>query len=85
MAAVMGAIDTRVLLAIGDGEPAEVGTLTTELHATGRGAGVVVSTRRWRRSLALAFLRMAWTMWTMRDTDQPPPPPAPPTRSRWYW
>jgi hypothetical protein len=67
MAAVMGTLDTRVLLAVGDGEPAEIGTLTTELHATGRGAGVVVSTRRWRRSLALAFLRMAWETLTMRD------------------
>ena len=67
MAAIAGTIDTRILVAVGDAEPAEVGTLTTELRSTGHGAGVTLSARRWRRSMALAFLRMAWVTWSMRD------------------
>ena len=67
MAVTAGTLTTRILVATGDGKPTEVGTLTTQLHATGRGAGVVISTRRWRRDLALAFLRMAWHTWTMGD------------------
>ena len=67
MAVTAGTLTTRILVATGDGKPTEVGTLTTQLHATGRGAGVVISTRRWRRDLALAFLRMAWHTWTTRD------------------
>ena len=64
MAAIAGTIKTRILLATGDSEPHEVGTVTTELHALGNGAGVTLGTRRWRRGLALAFLRMAWHTWT---------------------
>lgn len=64
MAAIAGTIKTRILLATGDSEAHEVGTVTTELHAMGNGAGVTLSTRRWRRNLALAFLRMAWHTWT---------------------
>ncbi|MFI8593742.1 hypothetical protein ACIGCK_04840 [Microbacterium sp. NPDC078428] len=68
MAAIAGTITTRVLLAVGDAEPTEIGSLTTNLHATGSGAGVALSARRWRRSLAIAFLRMAWATWTTRST-----------------
>lgn len=67
MAAIAGSIDTRILIATGDAEPTEVGTVTTELHALKSGAGVELSSRRWRRDLALAFLRMAWATWMMRD------------------
>lgn len=67
MAVTAGTLTTRILVATGDGKPTEVGTLTTQLRAAGRGAGVVISTRRWRRDLALAFLRMAWHTWTTRD------------------
>ena len=67
MAVTAGTLTTRILVATGDGKPTEVGTLTTQLRATDRGAGVTISTRRWRRDLALAFLRMAWHTWTMGD------------------
>lgn len=63
MTAIAGTLTTRVLLAHGDGKPVEVGTVTTELHAIGKHAGVQLSTRRYRRSLAAAFLRMAWHTW----------------------
>ncbi|GGH34151.1 hypothetical protein [Microbacterium album] len=65
MAAIAGTLTTRILVATGDSEPTEVGTVTTDLHATGNGAGITLSARRWRRGLALAFLRMAWATWTM--------------------
>ena len=67
MVVTAGTLTTRILVATGDGKPTDVGTLTTQLHATGRGAGVTISTRRWRRDLGLAFLRMAWHTWTARD------------------
>jgi hypothetical protein len=66
VAAIAGTIDTRILIATGDAQPTDVGTVTTYLHATGNGSGVALSTRRWRRDLALAFLRMAWATWTTR-------------------
>jgi hypothetical protein len=66
MAAIVGTLDTRVLVAVGDGEPVEVGTLTTQMHGTGSRAGVTLSTRKWRRDLAIAFIRMAWHTWTNR-------------------
>lgn len=70
MATVAGTIDTRILVATGDAEPTEIGTVSTEMHALGNGTGVAISTRRWRRDLALAFLRMAWATWTMRDRGE---------------
>ncbi len=66
MAVVAGTIKTRIILATGDAEPTEVGAVTSELDALGDRAGVTLSTRRWRRDLALAFLRMAWATWTAR-------------------
>lgn len=69
MATIAGEMKTRILIAIGDAKPVEVGTMTTELHALGKRAGVTLSTRRWRRDLTLAFLRMAWHTWTTRPTQ----------------
>ena len=63
MTAIAGTLTTRILLAHGDGEPVEVGTVTTELHAIGKNVGVQLSTRRYRRDLATVFLRMAWHTW----------------------
>ena len=66
MAVVAGTLTTRVLLAHGDSILVEVGTVTTDLLAVGRGEGVQLSMRRYRRDLALGFLRMAWATWTNR-------------------
>lgn len=68
MAAIAGTIDTRILIATGDAEPTEVGTVATELRALVGRPGVALSVRRWRRDLAIAFLRMAWATWAMRDS-----------------
>lgn len=67
MAVVAGTITTRVLLVVADGEPVEVATLPTKLTAARPGPGVVLNSRRWRLSLALGFLRIAWATATMRD------------------
>ena len=67
MAAIAGTLTTRVLLAHGDSTPTEVGTITTDLRATSTGAGVQISYRRYRRDIAIAFLRMAWATWTARS------------------
>ena len=64
MTASIGTIKTRVFIATGNASPVEVGTVTSTLHADGLGTGVVVSTRRWRRDLALALVVMAWNVWT---------------------
>jgi hypothetical protein len=64
MAATVGTIRTRILLATAGAEPTEVGTVTTTLRGTS--GGVSLSSRRWRRDLALAFFRMAWATWTTR-------------------
>ena len=66
MTVTAGTLTTRVLLAHGQSEPVEVGTITTDLRATGGGAGVQLSARRYRRDLAVAFLHMAWHTWTTR-------------------
>ncbi len=61
MAISPGTLDTRILLAIGDGRPVEVGTLTTRLAAGKEARGrVVISMRRWRLGLTVAFLHAAW-------------------------
>ncbi len=66
MTAIAGKLTTRVLLVHGNSTPTEVGTITTKLHAISNGAGVKLSTRRYRRDLALAFLRMACHVWRQR-------------------
>ncbi|AXA95450.1 hypothetical protein [Microbacterium sp. PM5] len=66
MTATIGTLTTRVLIAHGDAKPIEVGTVTTEVHALSDGTGITLSTRRYRRDLATAFLRMAWHTWKTR-------------------
>lgn len=66
MAVVAGTISTRVLLAVGDTEPVEVATIDTDLHPGDTEHEVMLTSRRWRLSLALGFLRMAWATATMR-------------------
>lgn len=77
MAAIAGTLTTRVLIAIGDGEPAEVATVTTQMHATGSQAGVSLTMSKYRRDLAIAFLRMAWHTWTADRTGSPKNPATP--------
>lgn len=70
MAVSAGTIDGRVLVAIGDAIPTEVATFTSDLtvtrHLTGHGATLKLDTRKWRRAVAIAFLRIAWHTWTSR-------------------
>jgi hypothetical protein len=66
MPVVAGTLTTRVLIAVGDIEPVEVATIPTHLHVGDNDPGVVLNSRRWRLSLALGFLRMAWATATMR-------------------
>ena len=70
MAVSAGTIDGRVLVAIADAPPTEVATFTADLtatrHLTGHGATVELDTRKWRRAVAIAFLRIAWHTWTRR-------------------
>jgi hypothetical protein len=64
---VVGTLTTRVLLVVGDSEPVEVAAIPTKLSTSRPGPGVVLNSRRWRLSLALGFLRIAWATATMRD------------------
>lgn len=61
-----GTMTTRVLLAVGDGEPVEVAAIPTKLATYRPGPGVVLNSRRWRLSLALGFARIVWATATMR-------------------
>ena len=70
MATTVGTVDAQVLVAVGSAAPTKVATITMDLAATRRptrtGATVELDTRRWQRSLAIAFLRIAWHTWTNR-------------------
>lgn len=66
MATTIGTIDTAILLKLGDSTPIEVATITPAIRATRTGATVQVNTPKWRRTLALTFLRLAWYLWTSR-------------------
>ncbi|RZT59329.1 hypothetical protein EV140_1934 [Microcella alkaliphila] len=66
MATTVGTIDTAVLLKVGDSTPIEVATITPTIRATCTGATVHVNTPKWRRTLALTFLRLAWHLFTSR-------------------
>lgn len=69
MAVAVGSIDTRILIAVGSAEPVEVGTLTVKLDAklAADGTSAVLDARRWRRGMAVAFVRMAWATLTMHN------------------
>lgn len=68
MAAIIGKIPTRVLVAFGDSDPVEVAQIEYKLSATREGDHVFaeVDERRWRRRMALGFLRIAWSTLTTR-------------------
>lgn len=68
MTATIGGLKTRVLIAHGENcAPVEVGTLTIPLRASSVGHGVgQISMSRYRRDLAIVFLRMAWGIWRAR-------------------
>lgn len=65
MAITAGTLRTRVLIATGDSEPVEVGTISTDMKLT-PGQGATLSPRRWRRTLAFGFIRIALVTLTMR-------------------
>ncbi|MDI9889961.1 hypothetical protein [Microbacterium sp. IEGM 1404] len=71
MAVHFGNVPTRIMVGIGDAEPSEVARIDFELTASTRDGKTVVqgNSRRFRRRLALAFLRVAWMAWTARDDD----------------
>lgn len=73
MAVSAGTIDGRVLVAIGDATPTEVATFSADLtvtrHLAVHGATLERDTRKWRRNVAIAFLRIAWHTWTSRSSE----------------
>lgn len=71
MAVHFGSVPTRIMLGIGDAEPGEVARIDFELTASTRNGKTVVqaNSRRFRRRLALTFIRIAWLAWTARDGD----------------
>lgn len=66
MAVTLATIDTAVLLKVGDSTPIEVATISPAIRATRTGATVHTNTRKWRRTLSLNFLRLAWHLYTSR-------------------